>query len=228
VLSIEPSPGGPGGAVDSCSRRYRIVCAGGFTCHVDAVILALPAHECSRLLSSLSPTVSRLLGAIPYSSSMTVSLAFDEGARAQLPPGFGYLVPRKEARRMLACTFVHTKFPGRAPEKKALLRCFLGGSRDPEVLKLSDEEVVSLVRRELREILDFTSQPLFHRIYRWPTSMAQYTVGHAERVNAIQRALEDPPGLFLAGNAYSGIGVSDCVRTGRAAAEAALACTVGH
>jgi oxygen-dependent protoporphyrinogen oxidase len=222
VSSIELAPGGPGGTVDSCSRRYQIFCEGGVAFDADAIIFAMPAHECSRLLSSLHPTLGSLLGEIPYSSSMTVSLGYAEGTREHLLPGFGYLVPRKENRRMLACTFVHLKFNYRAPEGKALLRCFLGGSRDPEVLNLPDQEVVSLVRQELKEILNFSFAPLFHRVHRWPVSMAQYQVGHAGRIKRIQSQLEDLPGIYLAGNAYSGIGISDCIRTGRAAARQAL------
>jgi oxygen-dependent protoporphyrinogen oxidase len=222
VAGIELAPGGPGGTAERCSRQYLIFCEGGATFDVDAIILAMPAHECGRLLSSLHPTLGGLLGEIPYSSSMTVSLGYAEGTREHLPPGFGYLVPRKENRRMLACTFVHRKFNHRAPEGKALLRCFLGGSHDPEVLNLPDEEVVSLVRQELKEILNFSFEPLFCRIHRWPASMAQYPVGHAERVRRIQSQLEGLPGIYLAGNAYSGIGISDCIRTGRAAAQRAL------
>jgi len=222
VAGIKLAPGGPGGRADSCSRRYQIFCDGGMTFDADAIILAMPAHECGRLLSSIAPALGALLGQIPYSSSMTVSLGYGEGTREHLPPGFGYLVPRKENRRMLACTFVHRKFNHRAPEGKALLRCFLGGSRDPEVLKLPDEEVVALVRQELKEILNFSFEPLFCRIHRWPASMAQYPVGHAERVRRIQSQLEELPGIYLAGNAYSGIGISDCIRTGRAAAQRAM------
>jgi oxygen-dependent protoporphyrinogen oxidase len=125
---------------------------------------------------------------------------------------------------MLACTFVHAKFDHRAPEGKAMLRCFLGGARDPKVLGLSDEEVLAVVRRELKEILNFTAEPLFHRVHRWSASMAQYPVGHGGRVKAIEERLQDLPGLYLAGNAYSGIGISDCIRTGRSAAEKALDC----
>jgi oxygen-dependent protoporphyrinogen oxidase len=222
VAGIELAHDGPGGTADSCTRRYRIFCDGGVAFDADAIIFAMPTHECSRLLSSLYPTLGGLLDEIPYSSSMTVSLAYADGTREHLPPGFGYLVPRKENRRMLACTFVHRKFNHRAPEGKALLRCFLGGSRDPEVLNLPDEEVVSLVRQELKGILNFSFQPLFCRIHRWPASMAQYPVGHAERISRIQSQLEDLPGIYLAGNAYSGIGISDCIRTGRAAAQRAL------
>jgi oxygen-dependent protoporphyrinogen oxidase len=154
---------------------------------------------------------------------MTVSLGYGVGTAAQLPPGFGFLVPHKEKRRMLACTFVHGKFRHRAPAGQALLRCFLGGARDPEALRLSDEEVVSLVRREVREILGFAAEPLFYRVHRWPSSMAQYTVGHAQRVAVLQAELDQHPGLYLAGNAFSGIGISDCIRTGRTAAERAIA-----
>ena len=154
---------------------------------------------------------------------MTVSLGYDEGTRRTLPPGFGFLVPRKERRRMLACTFVHAKFQCRAPEGKAMLRCFLGGARDPDVLALTDEEVVDLVRRELKAILKLTAEPLFARVHRWPGSMAQYQVGHGDRVRMIDERLQDLPGLYLAGNAYSGIGISDCIRTGIAAAHGAMA-----
>ena len=222
VVGIEPAPGGPGGVADSCSRRFQITCQGEGTFDADAVVLALPAHLAGGVLSSVDHRLSELLDGIPYSSSMTVSLGFDERARAALPPGFGFLVPRKEHRRMLACTFVHAKFDHRTPEGKAMLRCFLGGARDPQALGLSDQEVVDLVRRELQEILNFTADPLFFRVHRWPASMAQYPVGHGGRVSAIEERLQDLPGLYLAGNAYSGIGISDCIRTGRSAAEKAL------
>ena len=220
--AVEFAPGGPGGVADSCSRRFQIVCQGGVTFDADAVILAMPAYINGRLVASLDQRLGELLEGIPYSSSMTVSLGFDEAAKATLPPGFGFLVPRKGQRRMLACTFVHAKFDHRAPAGKAMLRCFLGGSRDPDVLALTDEEVLSVVRRELREILNFNAVPLFCRVSRWPSSMAQYPVGHAGRISAIHERLENIPGLYLAGNAYSGIGISDCIRTGRSAAERAL------
>ena len=225
VTGIELAPGGPGGAADRCSRRYQIFCEDGLAFDADAIVLAMPTHECSRLLGPLHPALAELLGEIPYSSSMTASLGYAKGAVELLPAGFGYLVPRKEGRRMLACTFVHRKFNHRAPEGKALLRCFLGGSRDPEALNLSDDQVVTLVRRELTDILNFSLEPLFWRIHRWPASMAQYPVGHAERLRKIQSQLDDLPGIYLAGNAYSGIGISDCIRTGRAAAQRAIAMT---
>ena len=211
----------------SPADAYKIRLENGSALEAEAVVLAMPAHECAKLIAPFSASLAARLGEIPYSSSMTVSLAYDRGAREMLPPGFGFLVPRKEKRRLMACTFVHAKFNHRAPEGKALVRCFLGGWADPEVLNLSDQEAVALVRRELQAILNFNPPPLFSRVHRWPSSMAQYVVGHAERVRAIEAELQKLPGLFLAGNAYSGIGISDCARTGRTAAERALALARG-
>jgi oxygen-dependent protoporphyrinogen oxidase len=217
VLAIEPFDRGAG------CRAYRIRCGGGVVYDADSVILALPAYQGARLVSPFDPVLARLLESIPYSSAMTVSMGYDTRALAQLPPGFGFLVPRKEKRRLLACTFVHGKFNHRAPLGHALLRCFLGGSRDPEVLDdLGDREAVDLCRRELRAILNLDASPRLYRIYRWPRSMPQYEVGHSERVSSIGQRLGNHPGLFVAGNAYSGIGISDCIRTGKAAAEQAL------
>ena len=119
---------------------------------------------------------------------------------------------------MLACTFVHNKFPHRAPENRTLLRCFLGGSQDEAALTLSNDEILETVRRELDEILNLTAEPLAARVYKWPSSMAQYQVGHLDRLDRIRNLLQETPRLTLAGNGYRGIGVPDCVRTGREAA----------
>ena len=210
TIDIEATGSGP---------RYQIRCDGNVSYAADAIVMAMPAHACSRLLTGIDPALAESLGAVPYNSAMTVALAYDEETAKLLPPGFGFLVPRKESRRLLACTFVQGKFAHRAPQGKALLRCFLGGSRDQEVLKLSDQEIVALVRHDLASILKLKIEPLFHRVHRWPASMAQYHVGHEEAVARITARMENHPGLALAGNAFSGIGISDCVRTGRAAGE---------
>ncbi len=200
---------------------YRIRCEGGQAYETDAIVLALPVHECAKFLTPLNPDLANAFSAIPYSSAITVNLAYEE-ALASLPPGFGFLVPRKEPSRLLACTFVHRKFPHRAPEGKALLRCFLGGSRDPEVFELSNNEVILNVRRELRAILGLDVPPLFSQISRWPSAMAQYNVGHEDRIMRITNLIQKYPRIYLAGNAYSGIGLSDCIRTGREAAQHAM------
>jgi len=189
----------------------------------DAVILAVPAGQAARVLQLASHELAAELSAITYSSSVTLTLGYDKKVRASLPPGFGFLVPRSEGTRMLAATFVHNKFPHRAPPDRAIIRCFLGGSRDEAVLDLSGEEIVSIARSELRKILGLTAEPLFARVYKWRGAMAQYSVGHLERLQRIEAVRQTLPGLALAGNAYSGIGVPDCVRSGTEAANALTA-----
>jgi oxygen-dependent protoporphyrinogen oxidase len=201
-----------------------VVSAGRTWDHCDAVIVAVPAQAAAELLKAVSENLASELGAIQYTSSVTVNLGYDGSVRAALPPGFGFLVPRSEGKRMLAATFVHNKFPHRAPDDRALLRCFIGGARHEQVLQSPDEEVVRIVREELQQIIGLTADPLFVRIYRWNGAMAQYGVGHLERLQRIESALQQLPGLTLAGNGYRGIGVPDCVRSGsEAAAEALLA-----
>jgi oxygen-dependent protoporphyrinogen oxidase len=184
----------------------------------DAVILATPANVAGELLDPVDHDLAHNLLDITYSSSVTVTLGYYKEQLAKLPPGFGFLVPRSEGTRMLACTFVHNKFPHRAPEGKGILRCFLGGARDEAVLGLSDEELLETVQRELRDIVKLNARPMFSRVYRWREAMAQYEPGHIARVAAIEKRVAEIPGLALAGNAYHGIGVPDCVRSGMDAA----------
>ncbi len=192
----------------------------------DAVILALPAPLGAELLAEAGGELAAHLRSIPYSSSVTVALAYDAappGTRGPaLPSGFGYLAPRREGKRVLACTFVHNKFPGRAPGEGLLLRAFLGGTRDEAALQLSDDGLVRVVREELKAVLGLEAEPRFTRIQRWPRAMAQYEMGHLDRIEAIERLRQKLPGLYLVGNAYTGIGVPDCVRMGKEAAEAAI------
>ena len=189
----------------------------------DAVIIATAAQAAATLLKGANTDLAQELGAINYSSSVTVALGYDQSVRSALPAGFGFLVPRSEGKRMLAVTFVHNKFPYRAPQDRALLRCFLGGTRDESVLQLSDQEILRTVREELHQILGIAADPLFTRVYRWKSAMAQYNVGHLERLDRIELLCKQYPGLALAGNGYRGIGVPDCVRSGKEAAGRTLA-----
>ena len=191
----------------------------------DAVIFATPARIASQMLAAIDAQLSADLGGVQYSSSITVTLGYRREQLKMCPPGFGFLVPRSEGTRMLATTFVHTKFPFRAPESKALVRCFLGGSKDQGVLKLSDEEITAVVRQELKQITGLEAEPWFVKVYRWDRAMAQYTPGHLERIERIGASLKQMQNLAIAGNFYKGIGVPDCVRTGKEAAQqmAALA-----
>jgi protoporphyrinogen/coproporphyrinogen III oxidase len=199
------------------------VCAGYQTDHFDAIIIATPAQAAASVLASADDDLSRELGEIRYSSSVTVTLGYDEKVRASLPPGFGFLVPRGAGHRMLAATFVHNKFSYRAPANRALIRCFLGGTRDEEILQASEEEILRIVRGELRQIISLNAEPLFARVYKWKSAMAQYVVGHLERLQRIEVLRQKLHGLALAGNGYGGIGVPDCVRSGTEAAGKILA-----
>jgi len=190
----------------------------------DSVIIALPAPAASQVLRMANPELSAELAAVQYSSSITVGLGYDRDVRQSLPPGFGFLVPRSEGKKLLAATFVHNKFPHRAPDDRALLRCFFAGRNAEDVWGLADEQIVGIVRNELQQILGpqvrgLRAEPLFARVYKWKSAMAQYGVGHLDRLERIERLRRELPGLALAGNAYRGIGVPDCVRSGRDAAK---------
>jgi oxygen-dependent protoporphyrinogen oxidase len=202
VLALQPQAGG------------WLVSAGMKSDQFDSVILALPAAGAAQVLGIASPELAAELAGIQYSSSITVGLGYEREVRQALPPGFGFLVPRSEGKRLLAATFVHNKFPHRAPEDRALLRCFFAGSNAENVWTLADDKIVGIVRNELQQILGVRAEPLFARVYRWKSAMAQYGVGHLDRLDRIGRLRQQLPGLALAGNAYRGIGVPDCVRSG--------------
>jgi oxygen-dependent protoporphyrinogen oxidase len=196
-----------------------VVSAGLQSDQFDSIIVALPAPAASEVLRIVSPELAGELGAIQYSSSITVGLGYDREVRQSLPPGFGFLVPRSEGKKLLAATFVHNKFPHRAPEDRALLRCFFAGRNAEEIWPLADNQIIAIVRNELQQILGLRAEPLFARVYKWKSAMAQYGVGHLDRLDRMERLRQQLPGLALAGNAYRGIGVPDCVRSGREAAE---------
>lgn len=230
--------GGLGTLVDTLARRVKVrhadvetvertdngfrLRAGGEWLDADHVIVACPAWSASKLVAGLDARLAELLGTIDYSSSLTLSLIYRaadfDGKRA----GFGFLVPKKERDRLAACTFVGTKFSYRVPDDRIVLRCFFGGIADPAILDESDEAVTALAREELRRMLGLTARPISQVISRWARSMAQYTLGHKQRVEEIRTRAKAIPGLYLAGNAYEGIGIPDCIGMGRTAAQTIL------
>jgi len=205
--AVEQSPGG---------WRVR---AGGEWMEGEQIVIAARAWQSADLLRDVDPTLAGLLGEVPYSSSMTLSLGYRRADIKHPLNGFGFLVPARERRFLLACTWVGIKFPNRVPENMSVLRCFMTG----EALENSDEQVVRLAREDLKRIMGMDAEPAFVNIARWPRAMAQYTVGHENRLRRMREQIATLPGLHFAGNAWSGIGIPDCIRTGREAAEAVRA-----
>ena len=211
------------GGTERRGVQWRVTTEEAGAIDADAVIVATETHAASRLLRYVDPPLATMLETIPYASSATVSLGY---RRADVPhplDGFGFVVPRAEHRDLLACTFSSVKYPGRAPERHVLIRCFVGGALNAAALERSDDEIVERVRRELGEALGITAAPMLTRVARHPASMPQYAVGHLTTVETIERRLAAIPGLLLAGGGYRGVGIADCVRSGEAAADAAFA-----
>jgi len=192
VETIERTPGG-----------YRLRVSGDWL-DAERVALACESHASAALLRAVDPVLAQELSKIPYTSSTVIAMAFEP----QSLEGFGFLVPRKERRRIVACTFMGTKFPFRVPENRFLVRCFVSDTGDD-----------SGVLEELRDLTGLRGDPVFIRSYPWPQSMAQYLVGHGATISRIQDRLSNISGLYLTGNAYYGVGIPDCIRGARQLAE---------
>jgi protoporphyrinogen/coproporphyrinogen III oxidase len=197
--------------------QYSLTLSDGTTLDASAVILTTPAFTTAKLVRDLAPKAAADLNAIPYNSTGSISLAFRRDDVPHPLDGFGLLIPASEGRPINAMTWASTKFDHRAPENHALIRVFFGGVRHPEMMSLKDDALAVIVRSELKALLGISAAPLFQRIYRWPNANPQYEVGHLERVSAIESAL--PDGLTIAGSAYRGIGIPDCIYQARQVAQ---------
>lgn len=212
--------------IEKMVNGYRLMVNGqtpGSSVSAQAVILTTPAFVSSQLVAGLDANLAAALDAVPYASTALVNLAFDEAALPELN-GYGYVIPLVEGREALACTWSSRKWPGRAPAGKLLLRVYIGRYGDEDVTVYDDGRLLAIAQTELRETLDITATPLFHRIIRYPWAMPQYTRGHLERIAHIEDRLGSHPGLFMAGAAFHGVGIPDCI----VSAETALAQAITH
>ena len=201
---------------------YTLTLSSGETLDADAVILATPAYITAELIQPFSPRAATELQAIPYADVQVFGLGYD---RADIPDaleGFGFLVPRGEGLRVLGVLYGSSIFPGQAPKGKVLLRVIAGGSVDPDFAQLSDEDALSVVRRELEISLGVTAEPEMVTRIPWPKGIPQYEIGHGEKVKTVMQEVTKFPGLHLTGNAYYGVGVNDCVRDAKRVADAVL------
>jgi oxygen-dependent protoporphyrinogen oxidase len=231
---VELATGRPVAALDPLAGpgphpRVRLTLAGGATLEADGAVLATPPGAAASLLASAAPEAARALREIPATTTATVSLGFRRGDVGHPLDALGFLVAAGEGRAIGGCTFSSSKFPGRAPAGTVLLRAYLGtgpGSGRAAELPADDDALAALALADLREVLGLTGEPLLVRVHRFPAANPQYLVGHRERVAAVEAAVDSAtrlPPLALAGAAYHGLGIPDCIAGGRRAAERVLA-----
>jgi oxygen-dependent protoporphyrinogen oxidase len=203
-------------------KLWRVELLDGPPIDARAVVLATEAHAAARLLDGFDPELALHLRSIPYASSVIANVAYRRDQVAHPLDGFGAVVPAIENRSILAVSFTSVKFPIRAPAGTVLMRVFIGGATQPELFDLSEPEIEALIARELGELLGVTGTPLLLEIARHSRAMPQYTLGHLDRVASIRARLADHSGLLLAGNAFGGVGIPDCIQSGQTAAEAVV------
>jgi oxygen-dependent protoporphyrinogen oxidase len=206
-------------AVAPTAEGWRVELVDGRKLAADGVILAGPAPAMAAVLRAADGWLAGQLAGIPYASSATVALAYPRPAIRHPLDGFGFVVPRIEGRIAMACTFSSVKYPGRAPEGFVLLRVFVGGALQAELLEWDDQTLARLAHDDVASLLGIAGPPVLSRVWRHPSTMPQYEVGHLDRIAALEAHLETLPGLALAGAAYRGVGIADCVHSGEVAAE---------
>jgi oxygen-dependent protoporphyrinogen oxidase len=192
--------------------RYRIDIDGRDPLFADAVVLGLPAHHAAETVKELDAQLSEELKAIRYASTSTVFLAFRAEAIKRPLDATGFIVPRSMGRPILACTWVSSKWEGRAPAGHVLIRAFFGGAWGEAILEQSDEGLVACARDELRQLMNLDAEPLFTRVFRFDRASPQPVIGHLGRMARIRGRLAESPGLYLVGGGYDGVGIPDCVR----------------
>jgi oxygen-dependent protoporphyrinogen oxidase len=209
-----------GRAAARVSPGFEVELTNGETIGADGVVVATPAFVTSELLAGLDSELAAAHAEIPYASSAVITLAF---SRADVVPldGYGYVVPRSEGSDVLACTWSSQKWESRAPEHAVLLRVYAGRFGGRDVTEDPDDALIALARGELA-FLGVAAEPALTRVHRWPRGMPQYVLGHPERVARIDEALRAHPGLALAGAAYRGVGIPDCIQSGEAAADSVV------
>ncbi len=206
--------------------QYQVTIEDGAALEADAVVLATPAYASGALLETIDPELAAILRRIPYASTATVSVAYRQADLKRRLDGYGYVIPRREGRGALACTWTSTKFPHRAPEGYALLRVFIG--RAGQNIPWNESDLLALALEEMEATLGVRAQPVVWRVFLWDQAMPQYNLGHPDILQQIEAKLVQHPGLALAGNGYRGIGIPDCIHSGEIAVEGISKFVVGR
>ena len=213
VLRVHKKAGG------TAMPRWNVELDHGGSMEADGIIISGPSRHAARLLTGVDTELAEQLSTVQYASSAVVHLAYRREQVAHPLDAFGFVVPIGERRSIIAASFSSIKYEGRAPIGYVLLRAFMGGALHPEMMQQDDKELIVTARRDLDNLLGITTAPHFAIVHRWPESMAQYDVGHLQRVAAIRRRISEHKGLQLGGNGFEGVGIPDCVRAGERAAE---------
>jgi oxygen-dependent protoporphyrinogen oxidase len=210
----------PNGSTIPC---WSVELDDGSSMEADGIIITGASRHAARLLTGVDTELAEQLSTVQYASSAVVHLAYRREQVAHPLDAFGFVVPIAERRSIIAASFSSVKYEGRAPHGYVLLRGFMGGALHPEMMQQDDKGLIMAARRDLDNLLGINTVPHFAFVHRWPESMAQYDVGHLQRVAAIRRRLSEHKGLQLGGNGFEGVGIPDCVRAGERAAEGLLA-----
>jgi oxygen-dependent protoporphyrinogen oxidase len=227
VKSLPPGSLHSGARVDSLqkldgsggrSARWRVGVRDAQAEEFDAVVLALPAPQAAQLLSNVDRALAESLGEVRYRPAVTVNLSYEpEVYDAFVPKAYGFIVPARERRPILACTFSTRKWPGRGSDDRAVLRTYFGGPDMEWALKASDEDLIAISESQLADLLGLYETAIDVCVHRFPIGLPEYRVGHRQRMQAWREALEQHRSLALAGNYMDGVGLPDCVRSGRRA-----------
>lgn len=201
--------------IEKTGEGWRVRLAGGAPIEADHVVLALPAHAAARVTAGFDRELSRPLAAIPYVDFAVVGLAYRTSDIARPLDGTGYLVARTEDLSTLGVLWESSLFPQRAPQGMALLRVILGGARRPEVSAFDDQSVAELAVKEATGVIGISGKPVHQWVSRWPSAIAQYTVGHDLRTSEIKRLAASHPGLHVCGTAYDGVAFNDAIASAR-------------
>jgi oxygen-dependent protoporphyrinogen oxidase len=212
ILNIDKKPNG----------AYVLNIEGEGPIETDYVVFSTPAFVTAKLIKNLDQEMAEKLENIPYVSTATVSLAFKKSEIKSSLKGFGFVIPRLEKRKIMAATWTSIKFPNRAPDDSILIRCFVGGSKNEELSYMEPEEMIKMVRNELKEIVGIDAEPILARVFKWDKAMPQYVIGHCEIIKWLDERIKQHPGFFLTGSAYKGVGLSDSVHNGEITASDVL------
>lgn len=204
------------------SSPWQVVLEDGEIIDTDAVMFATPAKLSADFLEPIAPKVADLLSKIKYVSTATATLAYKKEGFSHPLNGFGFVVPRTEGRKILACTWTSSKFPHRTPDGYVMLRCFVGGALKESLAEQDEATIATMVKQELADLMNIHQEPEICKVFHNKKSNVQYLVGHATLIESVQKELQAFDGLFLTGSAYTGIGIPDCIQNGTRTAQAVI------